>query len=51
MNQRDKRRKNKVELIANDFDTDEEVEIPYVKFRFRWMMEWLMNGFMLFDSL
>ena len=23
------------ELIANDIDTDEEVEIPYVKFRFR----------------
>jgi ubiquitin-activating enzyme E1 len=24
-----------LELIANDLDTDEEVEIPYVKFRFR----------------
>lgn len=24
-----------LELIANDIDTDEEVEIPYVKFRFR----------------
>jgi ubiquitin-activating enzyme E1 len=24
-----------LEIIANDLDTDEEVEIPYVKFRFR----------------
>ena len=24
-----------LELITNDLDTDEEVEIPYVKFRFR----------------
>ena len=24
-----------LELIANDLDSDEEVEIPYVKFRFR----------------
>lgn len=24
-----------LELIANDIDTDDEVEIPYVKFRFR----------------
>ena len=24
-----------LEVIANDLDTDEEVEIPYVKFRFR----------------
>ena len=24
-----------MEVIANDLDTDEEVEIPYVKFRFR----------------
>ena len=24
-----------LKLIANDLDTDEEVEIPYVKFRFR----------------
>ena len=24
-----------LELIANDIDTDEEAEIPYVKFRFR----------------
>ena len=24
-----------LEVIANDVDTDEEVEIPYVKFRFR----------------
>lgn len=24
-----------MELITNDLDTDEEVEIPYVKFRFR----------------
>lgn len=23
------------EIIANDLDTDEEVELPYVKFRFR----------------
>jgi len=23
------------EIIANDFDTDEEVEVPYVKFKFR----------------
>jgi len=24
-----------LEVIANDLDTDEEVELPYVKFRFR----------------
>jgi len=26
---------NILKLIANDLDTDEEVEIPYMKFRFR----------------
>ena len=24
-----------IEIIANDLETDEEVELPYVKFRFR----------------
>jgi ubiquitin-activating enzyme E1 len=23
------------EIIANDIDTDEEVELPYIKYRFR----------------
>ena len=27
------------EIIANDLDSDEEVELPYVKFRFRWRGE------------
>jgi hypothetical protein len=26
-----------LEVIANDKDTDEEVELPYIKFRFRWI--------------
>jgi ubiquitin-activating enzyme E1 len=24
-----------LEVIANDLDTDEEVELPYIRFRFR----------------
>jgi hypothetical protein len=31
-----------LEIIANDKDTDEEVDLPYVRFRFRWT--WLESS-------